>query len=84
MGHSEGNAVNRVEGLDKRLMNGTTNQPADGPDRAETYDEAVRWLMAFDSVTGRLLLPGYPALVRALSQNLDKLAVLIAEDLTQI
>lgn len=49
MGHSEGNAVNRVEGidgLDRRLMNGTTNQPADGPDPAKAYDEAVRWLMA--------------------------------------
>ena len=32
----------------------------------------------------KLSEPGYPALVRALSQNLDKLAVLIAEDLTQI
>jgi uncharacterized membrane protein len=32
----------------------------------------VRWLMAFDSVTGRLLLPGYPALVLLVTLGLAR------------
>lgn len=43
----------------------------------------IQHLSRFDLQT-ELNESGYPALVRALSQNLDKLAVLIAEDLNKI
>lgn len=43
----------------------------------------IQRLERFDFTT-KLNEPGYPALVRALGQNLDKLATMIAEDLSRI
>jgi hypothetical protein len=43
----------------------------------------IQRLARFDFTTA-LNEPGYPALVRALGQNLDKLAMMIADDLSRI
>jgi hypothetical protein len=43
----------------------------------------IQRLARFDFTTA-LNEPGYPALVRALGQNLDKLAMMIADDLSLI